>query len=454
MTKETAAANVAGQSIPEGLASLAQTFADHQVTVARVTLSRRRQTHEHNVDGVELTENATLIEGRFDATTITIFCVSPMTANTNAALQTIATKAANAAQNWTEPASRLTLVKPAAEAKSRMLGNSESMRELTADIRRAARSTHVVLINGESGTGKTTAATMVHEQSPRAAKEFVAINCAAIPDTLIESELFGYEKGAFTGATAAKQGLFELAEGGTLFLDEIGELKLELQAKLLTAIEQQTIRRLGGTKDVKCDVRIIAASSRDLQQMVFEGKFREDLYYRLAVLDVPIAPLRERRDDIPLLVRDRLVHEQTRANLPAAIQIEPAAISELAAYSWPGNIRQLHNVISRLATRAEDNGTPITAAATRKEIARFTESSKRTLKDGSVMLPVDCRKLLPNESLTEFTTRVKRTLIETLRNETGSMKAAAGRLSFDRTALTKLLSRLVSNESDEDAAAA
>ena len=154
-----------------------------------------------------------------------------------------------------------------------MLGVSDHMKELIADIERAARSTHVVLILGESGTGKTTAACMIHERSTRAAKPFIDINCAAIPDTLIESELFGYEKGAFTGAIASKQGLFELADQGTLFLDEIGELKLELQAKLLTAIERQKIRRLGGTKDIRCNLRIIAASSRDLQRMVREGKF-------------------------------------------------------------------------------------------------------------------------------------------------------------------------------------
>ena len=171
-----------------------------------------------------------------------------------------------------------------------MLGTSSQMRELRLEISRAVRSDHSVLIKGESGTGKATAATMIHEQSARSAKPFVDINCAALPDTLLESELFGYEKGAFTGAGTIKKGLFETAEGGTLFLDEIAEMKPELQAKLLTAIEQKKIRRLGSTKDIRCHVRIITASSRNIQTMIKDGRFREELYYRIAVLEIQIVP--------------------------------------------------------------------------------------------------------------------------------------------------------------------
>jgi transcriptional regulator with PAS, ATPase and Fis domain len=463
--KETAVANVASVTIAEGLASLVESLAGHQAAIARITLKRPRQTYEHDVPNISLTEDATLIEGRFENATVTIYCVSTMDAGTIAELQAAASSAANESLNWiaeatvAEPTNHLTLVKAPAETKGRMIGNSASMKELAGDIRRAARSPHVVLITGESGTGKTTAAKMIHEQGPRKAKAFIAVNCAAIPDNLIESELFGYEKGAFTGAAGSKEGLFELAQEGTLFLDEIGELKLELQAKLLTAIEQQIIRRLGGTKDIKCNVRIIAASSRNLLEMVAAGKFRDDLYYRLAVLEVPIAPLRDRHQDIPLLVRDRLVYEQHLADLSAPIKIEPAAMQELTHYTWPGNIRQLHNVISRLATRAEDCGTPITAAATHKEIARFTQSTNRVLlQDGSIMLPAECRKLLPDESLMEYAARVKRILIETVRNEKGSMQAASRRLRFERSALVKLLARIVGAENadkdEEDEAAA
>src|SRR5881628_1349484 len=252
---------------------------------------------------------------------------------------------------------------------SNIIGTAGPMRQVYEHIAQVAHTNTTVLVRGESGTGKELIAHAIHYNSPRAQKPFIKVNCGALPETLIESELFGYEKGAFTGAVATKKGLFELAEEGTLFLDEIGDMKLELQAKLLKAIEQQKIRRLGGAKDIQCNVRIIAASARNLQQMVSEGKFREDLYYRLAVLEVPIAPLRQRREDIAPLVQDRLVYEQQLASLPTPFEIEDKALTELAVYDWPGNIRQLHNVLSRLATRT-DEGMPITAAAARSEIAR------------------------------------------------------------------------------------
>lgn len=430
-------------TVTEHLANLMQAFQKRNVVVAGAVLTRGKERYEHIVANPEPKDVIRKIEGRFETIIIRVACLSSIRAELNAELQTLATKAATAALNWPEPATQLTLVKSSPRV-TEMLGVSDQMKELIADIERAARSTHVVLILGESGTGKTTAAYMIHERSARAEKPFVDINCAAIPDTLIESELFGYEKGAFTGAIASKQGLFELADQGTLFLDEIGELKLELQAKLLTAIERQKIRRLGGTKDVEFNIRIIAASSRNLQQMVTEGKFREDLYYRLSVLEVPISPLRDRRDDIPVLVRDRLVHEQRRASLSKPLEIEDGAICELQVFQWPGNIRQLHNVIARLASRAEC-GMPITRTAARKEITRFGHAStKRPLlrNDQSVFLPPDCCVLLPGESLYQFIARVKRIAIETVRHHTGTMTAAGVRLNVERSTLHKLVTRL------------
>lgn len=438
-------------TITEGLAQLVQAFASRDVTVARATLKRQKQTYEYTVDdkqpGIQRH-----IEGRFTNILIVVSCLSPMSAELNAELQAITTTATTAAQHWTEPVNRPTLVKPSATDRQ-MIGTSAEMKELDADISRAARSSHVVLLIGESGTGKTTAAALIHQRSPRATKPFVDINCAALPETLIESELFGYEKGAFTGAAAPKKGLFELAEEGTLFLDEIGEMKLELQAKLLKAIEQQKIRRLGGTRDIQCNVRIIAASARNLQQMVSEGKFREDLFYRLAVLEVPVAPLRQRREDIALLVHDRLVYEQQLAALPTPFEIEDKAITELVVYDWPGNIRQLHNVLSRLATRT-DEGIPITAGAARSEIARFqpgTSTKHSTVAiEKAVLLPADCRMLLPGESMQDFINRLKRSLIESVRNSTGSMTHAANRLQCDRTALQKLIARLIANDNSNE----
>ncbi|MGH9963078.1 MAG: sigma 54-interacting transcriptional regulator, partial [Pyrinomonadaceae bacterium] len=296
--------------------------------------------------------------------------------------------AAIAAQQWT--AATAALLAPV--ETSRMIGSSPQMRELNLEIARAARSTHSVLIKGESGTGKTTAALMIHEQSPRADKPFVDLNCAALPEALLESELFGYEKGAFTGAGTTKKGLFETADGGTLFLDEIAEMKPELQAKLLTAIEQKKIRRLGSTKDIQCNVRILTASSRNLQTMTKEGTFREDLYYRIAVLEIQVAPLRERPSDIPALINSRLLHEQELTGRSTPFQIEDSALKALAFYDWPGNIRQLQNVVSRLTARVDDE-----KAITQPAV--YSQLPHNDVEEGSLVLPAAARDLLANENL-------------------------------------------------------
>ena len=435
-------------TINEGLTKLAHACQHRNVSVTSITLKRGKEIYEHSIALAEPGANRCEIKGRCERAIVTVVCNSPIPVDINADLKSLATWAASASSDWIVPAPHLTLVKEQATLPfTEMLGTSEQMQVLMADINRAAPSNHVVLIHGESGTGKTTAASMIHKRSPRASRPFVDINCAAIPEALVESELFGYERGAFTGAVGSKMGLFELADHGTLFLDEIVELKLELQAKLLTAIEQQKIRRLGGTVDIKCDVRTIAASSRDLQQMVVEGKFREDLYYRLAVLEIAVPPLRDRREDIPKLVRDRLVHEQHQLGTLNGIEIEKEAMRELMDYHWPGNIRQLHNVIARLTTRAEKDA-PITAASARNEIARFGHGSNKPLtrNDQSILLPADCRILLPNESLQQYTLRVKRNVIETVRGCVGTMNATSVRLDVERSALSKLLSRLSENK--------
>jgi transcriptional regulator with PAS, ATPase and Fis domain len=309
------------------------------------------------------------------------------------------------------------------------------MRELAGEISAAARSVHSVLIKGESGTGKTTAAQMIHEQSERADKPFVDINCSALPDSLIESELFGYEKGAFTGAGITKKGLFEMADGGTLFLDEIAELKPELQAKLLTAIEHKKIRRLGSTKDVKCDVRIIAASSRNIQKMIRENNFREDLFYRIAVLEIEIAPLRTRPSDIPLLIKQRLLYEQQLTTNHIAFQIEEPALKALTAYEWPGNVRQLHNVISRLTARVNAN-----ALITEADV--FSHLPKERIEEGSIILPTAARLLLPNEDLFAYVARVQLLAINAAMQSEKTHTLAAKRLGYRRTSLAVLMRKL------------
>src|SRR5712692_313192 len=358
---------ISAPTIAEGLRDLVSAFEARQVTVASITLNRAGKSYRHVVDDTQQGVQRP-VEGRYIDTAIVVTVLSPMEASINAELQTATTAAATAAVEWLDE-DETTDAAPNT-ARTPIVASSPTMIRLDREISRVAASNHIVLVTGESGTGKTTAAQLVHDRSSRSKGPFIDINCAALPDTLVESELFGYEWGDVTAAAERKQGLFEVAAGGTLFLDEIGELKLELQAKLLKAIEQQKLRRLGGTKDIRCNVRIIAASARNLQQMVSEGKFREDLFYRLAVLEVSVAPLRQRREDIALLVHDRLVYEQQLASLPTPFEIEDEAIAELVVYDWPGNIRQLHNVLSRLATRT-DEGMPIKATAARSEIARF-----------------------------------------------------------------------------------
>lgn len=236
-------------TIAEGLADLAHLFLKRSGPVATVSVTRNKATYEHVVQSAQQEDIACKIEARVGKVTITVSCLSQTSPDVNADLGSRTTWAAIAAADWTDPP--LVLLKENEQTCAPMIGASRQMQDLCAEINRAARSNHTVLLLGESGTGKTTAAAMIHKWSPRASNPFVDFNCAAIPDALLESELFGYEKGAFTGAVSTKAGLFETAANGTLFLDEIGELKFELQAKLLSAIEQQRTRRLGSTHYAK-----------------------------------------------------------------------------------------------------------------------------------------------------------------------------------------------------------
>jgi transcriptional regulator with GAF, ATPase, and Fis domain len=231
-------------------------------------------------------------------------------------------------------------------AGARLLGESGPMRDLAAKLARIAVSEATVLLLGESGTGKGVAARALHDASPRAKGPFVAVNCAALPDTLLESELFGHERGAFTGAVARRRGRLELASGGTLLLDEIGELPLALQAKLLRALEERQIERLGSTSPLRLDVRFVAATNRDLAAAVAEGSFRRDLYFRLNVVSLTLPPLRARRDDVPLLARHFLARAAASARRPL-LGLSPEAERILLAHDWPGNVRELANAIER-----------------------------------------------------------------------------------------------------------
>ncbi len=235
-----------------------------------------------------------------------------------------------------------------------LIGNSAPMLAVKKLIRQIAPTDVSVLIQGESGTGKEIVADAIHLLSPRRDKSIVKISCAAIPETLLESELFGYERGAFTGAANTKPGKFELADGGTLFLDEIAEMSPQLQAKLLRVLQDGRLQRLGSTRDIQIDVRVISASNVDIVQAIAEKKFREDLYYRLNVVHVNLPALRERRDDIPLLANHFLQKYATRMHKNVHA-IAPAALDQLLAHPWPGNVRELENAIQRAIAVATDD---------------------------------------------------------------------------------------------------
>ncbi|MGD9318559.1 MAG: sigma-54 dependent transcriptional regulator, partial [Desulfobacteraceae bacterium] len=227
-----------------------------------------------------------------------------------------------------------------------IIGKSDAMQEIFGMISRVAPTDSTVLITGESGTGKELIAQAIHANSQRSYMPFIAISCGALPDTLLESELFGYEKGAFTGATHAKRGRFEMADGGTLFLDEIGDISLKTQVGLLRVLEQKEISRLGSEQTTKVDVRILAATNRDLKQAIQEKRFREDLYYRLNVISIHIPPLIERTEDIPLLV-ETFIRKCCAEMNKEEKKVAPSALKLLMEYDWPGNVRELENVIER-----------------------------------------------------------------------------------------------------------
>lgn len=234
-----------------------------------------------------------------------------------------------------------------------IVGDSEPMLQVYRLIEKIARTDSTALILGESGTGKELVAKALHSASPRFDKPFVTINCTAMPDNLLESELFGYKKGAFTGANTNKKGLFEVANTGTIFLDEIGSIPANMQMKLLRVLQEKEVRRVGGTENVKIDVRVIAATNEDLETKIKEKLFREDLYYRLSVIPIHLSPLRERLDDIPPLVNHFL--QQFKEENGREVEVSSKVLNALCSYDWPGNVRELENMIKRVATLCEND---------------------------------------------------------------------------------------------------
>jgi DNA-binding NtrC family response regulator len=297
-----------------------------------------------------------------------------------------------------------------------IVGSSEKIRDVLDMAGRVATSDASVLITGESGTGKELLAKGIHYNSPRADGPFVAVNCAAIPEHLIESELFGHVRGAFTGAVKDKEGKFELAASGTLFLDEIGDLRVDLQAKILRVLQERQVDRLGGKHPVSVDVRIIAATNKDIERAVKEGAFREDLYYRLSVITLNMPPLRERRDDIPLLAQYFI----KKFNRDSYVRIVPEALTMLTAYGWPGNVRELENCIERASVLRR--GESITAA----ELPDKLRSEKASV--GNIILN------LPDEGIS-LEDLEKNLIMKALEKHKGNQTRAAEYLGITRPTL-------------------
>lgn len=330
---------------------------------------------------------------------------------------------------------------------SELIATSPAMQKVLAHVAAIAPYNTTVLVTGETGSGKELLVRMVHLQSPRADKPFVALNCAAIPEHLLEDELFGHVKGAFTGAVTARDGRFEQAEGGTLFLDEIGDMSLPLQSKLLRVLQEREFEKLGSSRTVKVDVRIVAATSADLEKRIEEGKFRPDLYYRLNVINIHLPPLRERPEDIPVMAEYFLKRFCLNVGLPQK-SIDQTTMDVLKAYKWAGNVRQLQNSMERAAALSGAT-TNILPKDLPEDILRAVTATEGMAKT-PLFQPIDT---IPDQGLNfdQIVTELERDLLCKSLEKTGGNKMQAARLlNMKRTTFVEKLKRLgISNDDDD-----
>ncbi|MDA8168162.1 MAG: sigma-54 dependent transcriptional regulator [Nitrospiraceae bacterium] len=327
-----------------------------------------------------------------------------------------------------------------------LIGDSPGMQRVYEMIEKIADIDSTVIITGESGTGKEQVAKTIHYNSSRLEQPFVPINCAAIPKDLMESELFGHEKGAFTGALNTRLGRFELASNGTLFLDEIGELDLSLQVKLLRVIQEKEFERVGGSKTIKVDVRILAATNKDLEQSISEGKFREDLFYRLNVIPLHIPPLRERKDDIPLLI-DHFVGKFAKKRKRDPLRFTSGAMECLLNYGWPGNVRELENLIERLAILVSGNSVAVSDLPEKFQGLRVKEepAGYDVLARPAVRISEEVDSCIPDEGINLVGTveGLERKLIINALSRTNGVKSKAAKLlGLNRTTLIEKMKKM------------
>jgi transcriptional regulator with PAS, ATPase and Fis domain len=323
----------------------------------------------------------------------------------------------------------VTTVNGASESYPYLIGEHSLIQKITVLVKKVAVTDATILIMGESGTGKELVARAIHSASPRSDRPFIPVNCGAIPAELLESEMFGHERGAFTGAIGQRAGMFQLANGGTIFLDEVGEMNPTLQVKLLRVLQDREVRPVGADRVMKVDVRVIAASNKELAAEVEAGNFREDLFYRLQVIPIVMPPLRERRSDIPLLVRHFLEkHNRKRPGRPAEIAEE--AMVHLWEYDWPGNVRELENLLERLVILSEDG---------RIDVDHLPPSIRSFISEKKIPRPTLGEEGLDlNSAVEEFENRL---IEEALRRTKGNKQAAARLLGLKRTTLVAKLRR-------------
>ena len=330
-----------------------------------------------------------------------------------------------------------------------IIGQSAAMRAVADLIRRIAPNNFAVLIRGESGTGKELIARSIQRNSVRANGPFLPVNCGAIPETLMEAHLFGHQKGSSTGASSDKPGLFEAADGGTVFLDEIGEMPPSMQVKLLRAIQEKEVVRVGATKPIKVDVRLIAATNRELNAMIAAGQFRSDLYYRISTLQIEVPALRERREDIPLLAEHFLEKFRSLGACPQPIAIANSALKLLIGYHWPGNVRELENVVSRLVVLGQ--GPTITehditnALGSHPKLPKDEQGQPAIRSEPKLALSPSILEISERETMAAYVRRVKLEIIQTAMAEYPNRTAVAERLGLAEDTVRKQLRHLRNN---------